>query len=242
MAKVVPLRGARPGGWAKDRWDWIRQVMAAPGLSPTTKLVAMTLAQGFANFETAECRPGLSALMAATGAARRTVLLALADLRAAGWIENKGGNAPGKLASYVFRWPQQVQTHAPEQVQADAPEQVQETAPTGAKNDAPPKPPYKAEPNMNQNRWPRSATKIVVAGGVRPAVTSQIVQPGSAEEAEWEAWLAARGFPGLGRIGRKVGPGMLAGWDMPSRWPPSERDEAATATALRFAQWLRSKA
>ena len=135
MAKVVQLRGQRPGGWAKVRWNWIGAVMAAPGLSPTTKLVAITMAQGFANHETAECRPGLAALMAATSAARRTVLLALHDLQLAGWLVRQGGNAPGKVASYVFRFPghapEQVQADAPEQVQADAPEQVQETTATG---------------------------------------------------------------------------------------------------------------
>jgi hypothetical protein len=99
---------------------------------------------------------------------------------------------------------------------------------------------------MNQiaggKRWPRSATKITVAGGVRPTLLSQLVEAGSAAETDWNEWLAAHGFPALSEIGRKTGVGMLIGWDMPSRWPPSGSDEPATAVALRFAEWLRSKA
>lgn len=246
MAKVVQLRGARPGGWAKDRWRWIGAVMAAPGLNATAKLIAVALAQGFANHETAECRPGLPALMAAINAPKRTVMQALADLKAAGWIAAQGGNAPGKVAAYVFRWPGQVQDNAPEQVQTDAPEQVQDFARTGAGSCAPPKPPYMDQPNMNQNtrgnRWPRSATKVVVAGGARPTPFQQIILPDGPEAKAWDEWLAARGLPLLAVIGRKAGPGMLAGWDMPWRYPPSERDEAAVGTALRFVEWLRAKA
>lgn len=99
---------------------------------------------------------------------------------------------------------------------------------------------------MNQitsaKRWPRSATKVTLAGGVRPTQFSQLVEVGSAAEAGWNEWLAAHGFPELSKIGHKIGVGMLVGWDMPSRWPPSDGDEPASAIALRFADWLRSKA
>lgn len=66
MAKVVNLHGARPGGWAKDRWAWIGAVMADGELTPLARLVACSLAQGFANHETAECRPGLEAYRASS--------------------------------------------------------------------------------------------------------------------------------------------------------------------------------
>lgn len=96
--------------------------------------------------------------------------------------------------------------------------------------------------NAGANRWPRSATKVVVPGGVRPCPISQLVEIGSEGEFAWDEWLAHHGHPLLSVIGRKCCVGKLVGWDMPTRWPPSESDERATAQAERFAQWLRNKA
>lgn len=242
MAKIVQLHGQRPGGWAKERWAWIGAVMAAPDLNATAKLIAVALAQGFANNETAECRPGLPALMAAICAPKRTVMQALADLRQAGWIDTAGGNAPGRAAAYAFRWPGQVQNPAPEQVPNPAPEQVQKTASTGAENCTPPCTPYKDKPHMNHKPWPRGATRIYVDGGGRPTQLSQVVQKGTPGEADWNRWLADQGFPPLDRMGRVIVVGMLEGWDMPWRFPPSPGDSTATRVGLAYAKWLTSKA
>lgn len=254
MAKVVQLRGQTPGGWSKERWAWIKAVAADGRLLPMARLVATVLAQGYANHETAECRPGLAALSKAVAAHKRTVLRALADLQEAGWIERAGGNAPGREATYRFRTPQQVTAAPPEQVTrmtprqvtAQSPEQVTPVTRTGDTEEIPPTPPYKDKPNMNQmargNRWPRSATKVTVAGGVRPTPFSRTVQIGTEPEADWNAWLVLHGFPELAVIGRRVQEGMLDGWDMPWMRPPSATDQDYTSIALRFAEWLRAKA
>ena len=258
MAKVVQLRGQTPGGWSKERWVWMDAVTADGRLLPMPRLLASVLARGFANHETAECNPGFQALTKALGASRATVYRALADLEAAGWIERIGGHGPGKPTTIAFRFPgEQVSPVRPEQVSpmtrevgqqvaSVRPEQVSPVTRTGLTETAPPKPPYMDQPNMNQNvrgnRWPRSATKVIVPGGARPTPFSRIILPGGQEAEAWDAWLAARGLPLLAVIGRKAGPGMLAGWDMPSSWPPSDRDETATATAVRFVEWLRAKA
>ena len=238
MARVVSLHGARPGGWSKERWEWIGAVAADGNLSPLARLVAVVLAQGFANHETAECRPGLPALMGKVAAPKRSVLRALADLDAAGWIDRRGGEGPGRVASYAFRWP----GRDPERVPEMAPERVPDLTRTGAKSCTPPTPPYKDQPNMNHKPAPRAATKIVVPGGGRPTRFSQIVQRGTEGEADWNRWLSENGFPELGRIGRVVVVGMLEGWDMPWRFPPSAADATATRVALAYANWLRSKA
>jgi hypothetical protein len=211
------------------------------------RLVAHSLAIGYANAETAECRPGAKALAADCGTSVRTIERALLDLENAGWIERLGGNAPGVLASIRFRFPEQ---HPPTVADEHPPRLADEHPPTLAATPAtignPPIPPYKDKPNMNQNaganRWPRSATKVVVPGGVRPCPTSQLVEIGSESEMAWNEWLAHHGWPMLSEIGRKGCIGRVVGWDMPTRWPPSEGDELATATAGRFVQWLRSKA
>lgn len=255
MAKVVQLRGQVPGGWSKERWAWMEAVTADATLLPMPRLLASVLARGFANHETAECRPGFVALSKALGASRATIYRALADLEAAGWISRAGGHGPGKAATIGFRFPaQQVAPVRPEQVSRMTPQQVAPVTPeqvspvnrTGLTQSAPPRPPYMEQPNMNQNargnRWPRSATKVVVAGGVRPTPFSHLVQIGTDGETEWDGWLLARGFPPLSKIGRRMGEGLIVGWDMPGRYPPGGGDETGTATALRFAQWLRAKA
>ena len=93
VAKVIQLRGQKPGGWASDRWVWTRAVAADGRLLPMSRLVASVLAIGFANHETAECTPGIAALMKSVAASRSTVQRALADLQAVGWIECLGGSA-----------------------------------------------------------------------------------------------------------------------------------------------------
>jgi len=254
MAKVTALHGSSPSGWSRDRWVWLKAVTADGRLLPMARLLANVLAQGFSNHETGECNPGIAALMKALAASRRTVFRALADLEEAGWLARRGGEAPGKTATYCFRYPERVPAMTPERVPpvtpervpSVTPERVPPVTPTGAMEENPPIPPYKDKPNMNQNaganRWPRSATKVVVPGGVRPCPTSQLVEIGSESEMAWNEWLAHHGWPMLSEIGRKGCVGKVVGWDMPTRWPPSEGDEQATATAGRFVQWLRSKA
>lgn len=208
--------------------------MADGSLTHVARLVAVALAQGFANHETAECRPGLPALMRAIDAPKRTVMRALADLQAHGWIGRRGGNSPGQAAAYVFC--------TPEQVPQMTPEQVPDLAATGAKSCTPPCTPYKDKPHMNHKLAPRAATRIFVAGGARPTQFSQIVQRGTDGEADWNRWLLANGFPELGQIGRVHVVGMIEGWDMPWRFPPSDSDATASRIALDYAKWLRSKA
>jgi hypothetical protein len=239
MAKVVQLRGARPGGWAKDRWQWIGDVLAAPDLSHTAKLIGVALAQGFANHETAECRPGLKALMAAVSISRATVLRALADLQAAGWLEKRGGNAPGRLAAYGFLFPQQVSSLRPEQVSSLRPEQVSPVSATGLNPEISPCTPYKDKPHMN-HRAREQTPRQAIRGLPQPQCPTTLILPGSVAAERWNDWLAANGFPGLDRIGFKV----EGSYRMPLAGAPSrgEGDTPAARLALRWADWLRSKA
>lgn len=236
MAKVVNLHGARPGGWAKDRWAWIGAVMADGELTPLARLVACSLAQGFANHETAECRPGLAALMAAVAAPKRTVLRALNDLQLRGWIERRGGNAPGKLATYAFMRPVQVSKMAPERVPPVTPEQVPDLAQTGAIFGAPPCTPHKDKPQLNHNQAPHP--RAAIRGLPKPQVATSAVAYGSDREAAWNRWLQERGYPPLERIGRRIS----GGWEMPVGWPPQAGEDIPEGIARRFADWLRSKA
>ncbi|MCB5411031.1 helix-turn-helix domain-containing protein [Pseudogemmobacter sp. CC-YST710] len=106
MAKVYSLRGARPGGWAKDRWEWSKRVRRDGDLSPMARLVAHSLAIGFAKSETAECRLGAATLAEDCATSVPTIERAMRDLERAGWIERKGGNAPGVRAAIRFCFPE----------------------------------------------------------------------------------------------------------------------------------------
>jgi hypothetical protein len=209
-----------------------------------SRLVASVLAIGFANHETAECTPGIAALMKAVAASRSTVQRALADLQAVGWIECLGGSAPGIVASYRFRMPERVSPVTPERVSHVTPERVSPVTPTCVMQDAPPIPPYKDKPNMNQKARGKTAgltPRQLLRGMARPAPhLSALVVFGSHNEAGWEAWLAKRGYPALDKIGRRIGTGMLKGWDMPWASPPQPDAFCDNAIADRFVKWLRN--
>ena len=150
MAKVVTLHGARPGGWSKDRWRWLGAVRRDGTLSPMARLLAHALGFGFANGETAECRPGLSTLAEDCATSERTIDRCLTELQARGWIERKGGNAPGVRAAIGFRFPGR---HTPD------------LAGTHAIPDAPPRPPYKDQPNMNHKKRPSGPPEFTSMAG-----------------------------------------------------------------------------
>ena len=231
MAKVVTLHGARPGGWAKDRWAWIEAVVADGQLTPLARLVAVVLAQGFANHETAECRPGLAALVQKVASSKRTVLRALEDLQAEGWLERRGGNAPGKLATYVFRRP-----GARERVPTVTPEQVPTVTPTGAIPDISPCTPYKDKPQLNHTARPHP--RALIRGLPKPQCTTTAIDPGSWAAERWDAWLQAEGFPPLERIGRRI----EGGFEMPITVAPDASERVPYGIARRWAEWLKSKA
>lgn len=236
MAKVVTLHGARPGGWAKDRWAWIEAVIADGQLTPLARLVAVVLAQGFANHETAECRPGLAALVQKVASSRASVMRALADLQAAGWLERRGGEAPGRAAGYAFRRPEPVSKMRPEPVSPVRPEPVSPVSATGLIPEISPCTPYKDKPQLNHSARPHP--RALIRGLPKPQCTTTAVAPGSWAAERWDAWLQAEGFPPLERIGRKIN----GGWEMPITVAPTKGEQVPYGIARRWADWLRSRA
>lgn len=211
------------------------------------RLLAGVLASGFANHETAECKPGLKALCEAVGAHRATVLRALSDLVTGGWVERLGGEGPGKAASYRFRFPSQT-----EWVAKPRRERVADLQPDGSQDcdgngsqicnervadlKNPPIPPYKDKPNMNQKPLtPRQA----IRGLPQPHCLTHVIAPGSTRAAQWDEWLIKEGYPPLERIGFKAEGG---GYRMPVSVAPSKNDEIPYLIALGWAKWLRSRA
>lgn len=210
--------------------------MGAADLTPMARLVAVAMAQGFANHETAECRPGLAALVRKVASSRATVLRALADLQAAGWLERRGGEAPGKAAAYAFKTPQRVSSVTPERVSSVTPERVSSVSATGLIPEKSPCTPYKDKPQLNHTAplHPRAA----IRGLPQPQCMTAIVAPDTWAAEKWDEWLAAEGFPPLSKIGHRV----QGGWRMPITVAPQKSEKVPYGIARRWAEWLRSKA
>lgn len=212
------------------------------------RLVAHSLAIGFANSETAECRPGADTLAEDCATSIPTIERAMRDLERAGWIERKGGNAPGVRAAIRFRFPEDRHATAsehPSDLKGEHPSFLQGEHPsdltaTPIKSAAPPRPPYMEEPNLNNKNHAANGVhpRAALRPPKRPNITTKLVAPGSAAHEAWDRWLAARGFPPLERIGQAVEGG---GWIMPTTTAPEEGDQIAYRIALGWAGWLRSR-
>ena len=146
---------------------------------------------------------------------------ALADLQAAGWLERRGGEAPGRAAGYAFR--------RPEPVSPVRPEPVSPVSATGRISEISPCTPYKDKPNMNH--------KVAIRGLQKPKCPTKVIAPGSTAAELWDAWLEAEGFPPLDRIGRQVDGGYL----MPVATAPEVSSSVSYSIARRWADWLKSR-
>jgi hypothetical protein len=210
------------------------------------RLVACALGFGFANAETAECRPGYQTLANDCGTSVRTIERCFMDLEAAGWIARKGGEGPGVSAAIVFRFPErppEVADDEGERPPVLADERPPVLAVTPASSDAPPIPPYMDQPNMNQRTGLlRAASQVIVKGGQRPRYVTVCVPVGSVLAGRWDEWLAANAFPPLAVIGQRLDQKGADGWEMPVTLPAGFGDEVATRIATRWADWLRGKA
>jgi Helix-turn-helix domain len=100
-------------------------------ISAAAKCVVVVLLLKYRDHKTGQCNPGFTALAKCVGRKRRSVIDALNELKAAGWIGwdgTKGGSQTNTNNFKFFLTPKPVQWTAP--VQSDAP--VQSEASTGA--------------------------------------------------------------------------------------------------------------
>jgi len=65
-----------------------------------------------------------------------------------------------------------------------------------------------------------------------------MIAVGSVTSERWDAWLQIQGFPPLSRIGHLVD----GQYEMPVTVPADKFDKMPHGIALRWADWLRSKA
>lgn len=227
MGRVLTLRDTRPSGWSQDRWRWLNEVRQDGDLSAMARLVACSLGFGFANHKTGECCPGVQALARDVQASPRTIERCLFDLQARGWIVRLGGNAPGVRARFAFRFPEQ---HTPDLAGRHTPDPSE----THANPDAPlmNKDSTMIEPKERQH--PRAA----IRGLPRPSCLTTMIARGSVTAGRWDAWLHSEGYPPLDRIGHRID----GQYEMPITVPADKFSKMPHGIALRWAEWLRSKA
>jgi hypothetical protein len=93
-------------------------IMADEQLSASAKCVATMLLLKFRNHKTNQCNPGFATLAKCVGRKRRSVIDALSELKAAGWIRWEGtkGGSPANTNNFqFFLGPQPMQQTAPVQ-------------------------------------------------------------------------------------------------------------------------------
>lgn len=82
--------------------------------------------------------------------------------------------------------------------------------------------------------------RVAIRGLPRPDCQARLVKPGSVAAVAWDEWLTARGYPPLERIGHREF--MTGHFEMPVTAAPDKSDTVAHGIAVRWADWLRSRA
>lgn len=249
---------ASGSSWSQARWTWKRAACRDTVLSDGAKLLAVTLCDTFAHHETGFCNPRIDTIAEALGKSDRAVQRALAELRAAGWIDIRHGRGRGKTSQILFlsggdpaafaspekvtpmaareaeRAPEKVtnavQT-APEKVTAASPFAEEKVTDMARKGDATVTP-Y-IEPKNNQKTRAQAERK-----SERPVPhLCHVAHFGTDAIADWDRWLASHRLPTLEALGILSSDDRGRGYDVPFRRPPSAEDALTTRLALRWADW-----
>lgn len=238
MSNVTSISEARKSrSWNRMRWEWQRCVLACADLPDRSKLLACVLVSQFAHHESAECRPGLEALAEALATSGDTVKRALRGLEDAGWIARGAGRGRGNHLSISFLFPPSekgADLHSFEDGKGGNPaplsarEKGADLRGKGCRSASPPRPPYKAEPNLNQKAR---------AEKPRSHLACSIAENG-AENLAWDAWLEARGHPPLGRLGAGLRTAGCDGFEVPFRYPPDT--EVGVRISEKWVAWAAS--
>lgn len=88
--------------WQRNRWAWKRAVLADRRLADCAKLLATGLVGTFAHCETGRCNPSNETLAETLGKDVRNIRRAVAERRAAGWIDTRTGRGRGARIAFIF--------------------------------------------------------------------------------------------------------------------------------------------
>ena len=252
--------------WNRNRWAWKRAVLADRRLADRAKLLATVLVDTFANCETGRCNPCNDTLAETLGKDVRSIRRAVAELRAAGWIDTRTGRGRGARIAFVFLTgdgtvpiadPRKVaemaayRSEPPRERRTDVssyqtekrtPEPAERRTPASGKADTTVRVLHrtKEKPNTRAHARPAEAhhPEARRPANARPVPFSRVVHRGASAEADWNRWLADRRLPDLSQIGLRASDPEGPGWDMPWKFPPPANDPDRTEKAERFAWWL----
>jgi len=108
-----------------NRFEWLKAVMQAEGLTATAKNVATALAIQFCNAETGQINPSQETLADYLKTHRDTVKRLLRELRNAGWLMTIGDGGRGKAPHIRLLSPSKIIPFRARKGGADCPAQAE---------------------------------------------------------------------------------------------------------------------
>jgi hypothetical protein len=159
--------------------------MSDERVSAAAKCVATVLLLQFRNHKTSVCNPSFTTIAVCVGRKRRSVIDALNEMRALGWMDWEGtkGGSPTNTNNFQFYLnPRPVQSSAP--VHDTAP--VQPNAPTGAAERTQPVQHTAHEPSIEPSKTISGAMRLKGQGSVR-------VHSDSVQADHWRRYWASVG-------------------------------------------------
>jgi hypothetical protein len=206
-----------------NRFEWLKAVMQADGLTPTAKNVASVIAVQFANDETGQANPSQRTLADYLKIHTDTVKRVLRELRNAGWLMAMGDGGRGKAPLLRLLAPGKIVPFcAPKRGGKSSPEREERGGNMCSKGG-------QIVPSHNKDK------QSLEQKGRAPDVNRQVIIPTRLvpdtepdRVAEWNAWLAENGYPSVQRLDiRSSQPGQV-GYHLPFRFVPSTDEDLRT--------------
>ena len=242
---------AAASDFGKRRWGALHAVLASASVSGGAKVVYTALITRFAGRETGRARVRHVDVAGATAMRPDTVYRHICALVDQGHLIALEPGRGGGL--YGFRLPPQPGLRvvaasenagrASELHGRDSDERPTETGRASEWHDQNPEEhPGNSEVHPSPPAPPFKETQIFPnerASDPRRYPVEHIaeVKPGSHREAEWNAWLTARGWPTVAELGVRLNDG----WGMPFTMPPGNQHGIEERITARFLDWASSR-
>lgn len=234
-----------------NRWEWLKAVMQAEGLTPTAKNVATALAVQFANKDTGQINPKQKTVADYLKVHQDTVKRVLRELRNAGWLMCIGDGGCGKAPKIRLLTPGKIVPFQSKKGEANRPAQEKKRGDDLQQKGGQIVPAhYKEEQSLEQRERARGdRTTTPQSPALRQFkdhrfVGAAFVGLRHVRLSDWDAtnqwaeWLEREGFPKLCRlpISREAEDGREIFFSLPSLRPPS--CEEGRAEARKFFEVL----
>ena len=221
-----------------NRFEWLKVVLQSD-VQDRAKAVASALALKFANDETGRINPHQETIAEYLHDSRDKVKRAIRDLQHAGLLvvvssPGRGRSnryrlvTPGGMVSFTrsekgaeVHHEKEAQVHPYQDIKGA---QVHEKGGTGA-------PSYIEQSSEQKAPAPSEC----------PVDRCVVVAEVSHREAEWNDWLAEKGWPLLSELGMRYSDRSGVGWRMPFPLPPREGDEIEERITDKFLYWACSR-